>query len=327
MVSVGCIIILLISCTNNMDESSPYGDLLSRPPYASLTDSIHKNSNNPDLYYHRGLLLKKNNNPEPALADLRKAWELSKNEEYAVAISNLLLQKHPDSAVNFIREALKNHPKSIFLKLNLARVYSDQNKLDETLNILNDIILQAPSQIDALMMKSDLLEKMDNKPESLLTLEKAYGYAPFDAELVYNLAFKYAENKDPKTIALCDSLLRMDSSGTHAEPYYFKAVYYSNTGSQSRALELLNQAIQHDYNFLDAYMDKGTILYEQKKYKDAFKVFQLASTITPTFADAYLWMGKCEEALNQKEDAKLNYQRAYGLDKTLTEAKEAAEKL
>ena len=145
MVLVGCIIILFVGCTNNTDENSPYGDLLSRKPYAPLTDSIHKNSINPDLYYRRGLLLKENKNPEPALADLRKAWKLSKNEEYAVAISNLLLDKHPDSAVNFIREALRNHPKSIFLKLNLAQAYSDQNKLDETLNILNDIL--APGSI------------------------------------------------------------------------------------------------------------------------------------------------------------------------------------
>jgi hypothetical protein len=31
--------------------------------------------------------------------------------------------------------------------------------------------------------------------------------------------------------------------------------------------------------------------------------------------------------LGNKEDAKLNYQRAYGLDKTLTEAKEATDRL
>ena len=327
MVLVGCIIILLAGCTNNTDENSPYGDLLSRKPYAPLTDSIHKNPINPDLYYRRGLLLKENKNPEPALADLRKAWELSKNEEYAVAISNLLLEKHPDSAVNFIREALRNHPKSIFLKLNLAQAYSDQNKLDETLNILNDILAQAPSQIDALMMKSDLLEKMDNKQEALLTLEKAYEYAPFDVELANNLAFKYAENKDPKALALCDSLIRMDSAGSHAEPYYVKGVYYLNTGNQTTALELFDQAIQHDYHFPDSYIDKGTILYKQKKYKDALKVFQLAATVNQSFADAYFWMGKCQEALNQKEEAKLNYQRAYGFDKSFTEAKEAADKL
>jgi hypothetical protein len=38
-------------------------------------------------------------------------------------------------------------------------------------------------------------------------------------------------------------------------------------------------------------------------------------------------MGKCQEALGQKDEAKLNYQRAYELDKTFTDAKEAADNL
>jgi len=38
-------------------------------------------------------------------------------------------------------------------------------------------------------------------------------------------------------------------------------------------------------------------------------------------------MGKCQEAVGQKDEAKLNYQRAYGLDKTFTEAKEAADRI
>jgi TolA-binding protein len=74
-------------------------------------------------------------------------------------------------------------------------------------------------------------------------------------------------------------------------------------------------------------MDKGRTLFDLKKYPDAEKVFQLVLKISSTYADAYYWLGKCQESLGQKEDAKLNYERAYGLDKSLTEAKEAADRL
>ena len=74
-------------------------------------------------------------------------------------------------------------------------------------------------------------------------------------------------------------------------------------------------------------MDKGRILYEQKKYNDAAAVFQLALKVSATYADAYYWLGKCQEEMGKKEEARLNYQRAYGLDKSLTEAKKAAENL
>ncbi len=178
-----------------------------------------------------------------------------------------------------------------------------------------------------MLLKSDLLEKKQDINGSITALEKAYSLAPHLIDINYKLAFKYAENKNPKVINLCDSLIKKDSLGQYAEPYYFKGVYYYNIGNKNKSLELFNLAIQHDYNFLDAYLEKGRILFELKKYTEAFKTFQLAATITPTFADAWYWMGKCQEVLGNKEEAKLNYQRAYGLDKTLIEAKEAADKL
>ena len=177
------------------------------------------------------------------------------------------------------------------------------------------------------MMKSDLLEQKNDSAGSLKALQQAYLFAPFNEDLCYDLAFKYAQNKNPKALQLCDSLLRKDTAERKGEPYYFKGVYYSNINDESKALDNFNKAIQYDYTFLDAYMDKGKIFYDQKKYNEAEKVFQLALKVSPSYADGYYWVGRCQEALGQREEAILNYQRAYGLDKSLTEAKEAADKL
>jgi tetratricopeptide (TPR) repeat protein len=315
-----------IGC-NNHEQNSPYDTVLVQPPYSGLTDSIKDNRNNADLYYQRALLLKKNNLPEPALADFQKAWSLKGKEEYAANISALLVDSKPDSAVAFIADALKKIPASIFLKLDLARAYNDLNRKDEALSVCNEIIKQAPGQIDAWMMKSDLLEEKQDTAGSLLALETAYTLAPFDQELNYSLAYKYAESKNPKAIILCDSLLKKDSSKPHAEPYYFKGIYYSNINQKEKAIDFFNLAIQHDFNFHNAYIEKGKILYEQKKIKEAAKVFSLVSTISPSFADAYYWIAKCQQTSGQNGEAKENYQRAYGLDKSLTEAKDSADKI
>ena len=65
----------------------------------------------------------------------------------------------------------------------------------------------------------------------------------------------------------------------------------------------------------------------RKKPMEALKTFELANTITPSFADAWYWMGRCQEILGDKAEAKQNYEKAYELDNTFTEAKEAAEKI
>jgi tetratricopeptide (TPR) repeat protein len=213
------------------------------------------------------------------------------------------------------------------LHINLIQAYAEAQRTNEALTICDKVLQQHPDQVGVLMMKSDLLEQENDTSGSIHTLEQAYRFAPSNEDLCYSLAFKFAQTKNRKVLALCDSLLHNDTVEKKAEPWYFKGVYYSYINDKAKALECFNKAIQSDYSFLDAYMDKGQILYEQKKYADAINVFELALKISTAYADAYYWLGKCEEATGKKEDARLNYQRAYGLDKSLTEAKEAADRL
>lgn len=319
-------LVFISSCKNN-DTSSPFEDVLKKPPYSDLTDSIRLAPQNPDLYFRRAILLNTNNFPEPALADFKKAWTLKKDEKYAFGLGNLLLDKKPDSAILFLNEALRELPNSFLLQLTLARSLNAQNKTDEALKLCNDMLQKNPEQVDVLKMKADILDKKGNKSETISTLEKAYNLTPFDVELNYMLALKLAESGNRRVISLCDSLIRADSLHIHAEPYYYKGIYYSSINEKAKAIAFFDNAIKIDYNFLEGYIEKGSVLYEMKKYPDALAVFNLCLTVSPKFADAYYWIAKCQEALGQKEEAKLNYERAYGLDDSFTEAKEAADKL
>ncbi|HVG42728.1 MAG TPA: tetratricopeptide repeat protein, partial [Chitinophagaceae bacterium] len=205
--------------------------------------------------------------------------------------------------------------------------YQQKGATQKALAICNTILEKYPGQIDALLLKADLLKEEGKSTEAIQTLEIAHSIAPFDAELSHSLAFEYAEAKNPKALKIADSLIKADSLEGHAEPYYFKGIYFANTGNTTEAIKQFDEAVRHNYNFMNAYINKGILYYDQKNYTNAQKIFTLAASINPTYADSYYWLGKCDEALNKKAEAKLNYQRAYGLDKTMTEAKEAADKL
>ena len=319
-------LILISSCTDKT-TNSPFDDILTKPPFSGLTDSIKKEPANDELYFRRAVLLNSNELAEPALADFKKAWSLKKEEKYAVGISNLLLDKNPDTAILYLEAALKELPKSFLLQLTLARSLFALNKTAEALKICNDILQKNPDQVDMLKLKAELLDKTGNTTEAIGILERAYQFTPYNIDLNYELAYKYAENKNAKVIALCDSLIRIDTLGHHAEPYYYKGIYFSNINDKSTALDLFGKAIQHDFNYLNAYIEKGKVQLSLKKVTAALATFQLANTISPQFPDAYYWIAKCQEELGQKDEARLNYQRAYGLDNTFTEAKEAGDKL
>jgi tetratricopeptide (TPR) repeat protein len=316
----------IISC-DDKSHGSAFDELLKTPPYAALTDSIQDDRGNHELYFRRAVLLNQNDLLEPALEDFKKAWSLKQEERYALGISTILLEKKPDSAITYLHTALQQLPNSFLLKLRLARAYDQKNQVDDALLISNELLQTNPEQVDVLKMKAGLLDKKGNIQEAIATLEKAYALAPFDIELNHVLALKYAENKNRRVLKLCDSLIKKDPLGLHGEPYYYKGIYYANVNEKANALEQFNQAISHDYYLLDAYIEKGAIFYEQKKYDDALKAFLLANNISATFPDAYYWMGKCQEALGQKTEAKRNYERAYGLDKSFLNAKEAADRI
>ena len=315
----------LLSCDDK--NGSKENAILSRPPYDKLTDSIKQSPDNDQLYFRRGTLLYSNEELNLARRDVEKAWQLNPNEPYALRLTTILKEKNADSAISFLQEAIKKIPSSISLKIMLAKGYESKNQLDKTMAICDEILSRYPGEIDALLLKAEILKQQDKDADALSILEKAYSFAPGDVDLVHQLAFDYAEAKNPKVLSLCDSLIKADVEQRHAEPYYFKGLYFENLGNFNKAISLFDEAIHHDFNFLDAYMDKGQSFYEQKKYTDAAKTFQLATTVFTTEALPYYWLGKSQEAMGLKNEAKLNYERAFGFDKTLTDAKDAADRL
>lgn len=323
------LILFLAAGCREKKSADPYAEILSQPAFAGITDSIRRFPDKDELFFRRAVLLNTNNFPEPALADFRRAWTLRKEEPYALGIATLLLDKRADSAVLFLNTALNELPGSLLLQLSLAHAYDAQGKLDEALAICNRILADIPLQLDVIKMKADLLTRKGNLAEATRLLEQAYAITPFDVELNYELALKYAEAKNPRVLRLCDSLLKSDtdSSNMHAEPSYFKGIYYSNIDQPEKALALFDEAIGRNYYYLNAYIEKGRVQLKQGKTTEALKTFNLALTISPKFPDAYYWIGKCQEILGQKEEAKLNYLRAYSLDPEFKEAKEAADKL
>jgi tetratricopeptide (TPR) repeat protein len=230
------------------------------------------------------------------------------------------------------RDSLKKYPTDTLLKYNLVLTLQDAGRYKEAVNVLDSMNIsmgdstQMKVYFDYLFKRSELLLLAGDTANAIKTLE--FFIIPGElTEAGLQLPNLYAETKNPKTIAFCDLMNKNDEGKRDPNPDYLKGVYYYNINDYSKALDLFNSCIKKDYTFLDAYMEKGRILYKQSKFKEAMDVYDIAIKVSNSFADAHLWKGKCQEALGQKEEAKISYQRAYAFDKTLTEAKEAADRI
>ena len=249
--------------------------------------------------------------------------------------SNNSAQQTQDSLQKLLqsyRDSLKIHPTDTLLKYNLVLTLQAAGKYKEAVNVLDSMNIpmgdstQMKIYVNYLFKRAELLVLAGDTTNAIKSLE--FFVIPGElTEAGLQLANLYAETKNPRTIAICDSMNKNDESRRDPNPDYLKGVYYYNIGDYDKALDLFNSCIKKDYTFLDAYMEKGRILYKQSKFKEAMEVYDLAIKVSNSFADAHLWKGKCQEALGQKEEAKISYQRAFAFDKTLTEAKEAADRI
>ncbi|HAI82436.1 MAG TPA: hypothetical protein DCL43_02115, partial [Chitinophagaceae bacterium] len=73
--------------------------------------------------------------------------------------------------------------------------------------------------------------------------------------------------------------------------------------------------------------EKGLVFFDQQQYKQALAVFSFAATINNRYADAYYYMARCHEMMQQKDSALLRFEQALQLDPTLKEATAAIERL
>jgi tetratricopeptide (TPR) repeat protein len=141
------------------------------------------------------------------------------------------------------------------------------------------------------------------------------------------LAHLYAEQKNPRSLEICDYILKQDSARLLIDPFFIKGIYFSNIKRYPKAIVQFDSCIARDWKTTDAYLEKGMAYFQMKNYNAAIQTFNMAITVTQTDPDAYFWLGRSYEAQQRKTDAISNYRKAIALDKDFKEARERMERL
>jgi tetratricopeptide (TPR) repeat protein len=324
--SIGYCLLGLFIAGCKQDNTDKIGQLLSKPPYAGLTDSIKAAPQNADLYLARGMRLSQNNLHELATADYEKAWQLAPAEGTALPyISNLMLVDLPDSAISLLKQCIEKYPDNTTFRRRLSEAYAQTDSNEKALDQYNQLLAKDSLDFETWYEKGNLLVRLQDTAGALLALERSYALQPINYTGL-SLANLYANTHSPKTLALCDALIARDTTFIN-EATYLKGVYYSDTKQYAAALEQFEACIKRDWKFTDAYIEKGIVLYDQQQYNKAMETFRMAATVSNTSADAYYWIARCFEATHQNDQALENYRRALSLDKNFSDARDAIKRL
>lgn len=252
-------------------------------------------------------LLQNCKNEDPATKDVRK-------ESYLQLVDDLnkQVQQHPDSAP---------------VRMRLVNALDSLGQFSDALVQVDTLIMKDSLNNGLWFARGQLQESSKDTIAALASYQKAVAIYP-SIESQLHLANLLAEKKDSRSLQICQSVTKvaMDRE-TIANCEFIAGVYFTRTAQPDKALAAFDRCINNNYTFMEAYLEKGFIYYEQKKYKEALQVFDRAITINNQYADAYYWKAKTFEAAGNKEEAITNYQRSLGLDKGLTEAREALKRL
>ncbi|MBS4065429.1 MAG: tetratricopeptide repeat protein [Chitinophagaceae bacterium] len=203
-----------------------------------------------------------------------------------------------------------------------------KNQYNKALEQIDRLLAKDSSNPGWLYMKADALERSGDTSGAINYYNKAVNKAGIFIEAEMRAANLFAETGNKNALVLCDNLLKnAGATRFRSDILMMKGIYYSKIQNSVKALEVFNQVIREDYSYMDAYIEKGLVYYDQKKYADAWKVFNKSTEVSNTFADGYFWMAKAEEKMNQKEEAIANYKRSLVLDQSFSEAREALQRL
>ncbi len=138
---------------------------------------------------------------------------------------------------------------------------------------------------------------------ALRSLHMYTNLVPENGDAWLTMAWLLADKKDPSVLVIADSLQKVDDQRIKSTAKYLTGVYYSNLGNYDRAIAIFDSVILNNYTFFDAYMEKGIIQHDQKKYADALKTFQQVFLIKKNDPEVYLWISRCYEGLGDKAQA------------------------
>jgi len=193
---------------------------------------------------------------------------------------------------------------------------------------IDKLLTKEPLNPVWLYKKAEALEQLEDTAQAILHYQKAIESAGKFTDASARLATIYAEQGNLKSLEICESLLKDPLAfKMRSVILYTKGICFLRTGQPEKALQIFDQIIREDYTFLDAYLEKGILYYDQKKYTEARKVFEKSTSVKNSFADGYYWTARCDEMLNNKPEAIDNFKRAIVLDTGFIEAREALARL
>lgn len=216
--------------------------------------------------------------------------------------------------------AVKSNPSNANLRLALAFALDSIGHPELAITQMDTLVARDTASEKLWVNRGAIAEDARDTLKAMESYSKALRLNESTGTLL-KLANLYAETKNPRALLICGRVKDMaQGKEFDANSDFIAGIYYARTGNRNAALQKFDEAIAGNYTFMEAYIEKGMVYFDNRQYPEALKVFQFASAINRLYADAYYYQARCYEMLNKKDSAIMRFKQSLSLDKGLTEA-------
>ena len=231
------------------------------------------------------------------------------------------------AAASMLFKAVNQYPDSISLRIQLVNMLDSAGALPLALAQMDSLLIRDSTNFGIWFHKAQLSEQAMDTATALACYQAATRIYP-SPDALLSMANLLAEKRNEQAVVICDEVASMRLGREYlAHTSFIKGVYYARTGDVPKAMVAFDQCIGNDYQYMEAYMEKGFLFFDAKQTDKAAVVFEKALEIRPTYADASYWLSKCLETKGEKQKAIVQYQKALIIDPNIKEAREALKRL
>jgi tetratricopeptide (TPR) repeat protein len=288
----------------------------------SISTQIEAQPENAELYYQRAKLYFDDKYLDRALVDIEDAIKYDAQNPLFYFLKGRI-----QYAMNKTQDAAKSYESAIALKsdyreaqLKLAELYYVVKEHQKSIDLLNVLIAQDPTDASTYSLKADNQRELKDTIRAIATYQKALELdgSYYDAAMQLGLLLTAKRNSSAKEYFT--TAIRINPRS--AEAYFGRAYYFQQMGEFQKALMDYRKVIDIDPSSDKSYYNVGIINFDAQRYDEALRSWDICIQMNNKHIEAYYMRGLVHEYKKQYADAKLNYEYALQLDPNYSLAKE-----
>lgn len=294
-----------------------------------LSKKISNEPQNADLYFKRANTFFFESNFKEALIDIDYAIVLdSLNSVYHFNKGKYLMSGDSVDA----KQAEKSYKKALNIKpeyfdANFALAYLYLAKQDYVLSEQQYIKASKaePSNPNPIFYLGMIAKETKDTARAIAYFEKTLVLDDKHYDALMQLGLYYANKNDSKGLLFLDKALSVNEYSDEA--LYAKGLYFQGQNKTKEAIIMYESVARLNASHIFCRYNLGVIFAIQSEYDKAIKYLDQAIDLDETYADAFTLRGKIFEVKKDITKAKADYQKAFDLDKNQTIAEQGLNRL